>query len=175
MLRVLLVADSHGVLDSRIEAQLAGCDWAVHAGDIGNADVLDRLGAASQVCAVRGNNDQPSKWPAQDVHRLAQLNEEARLNFPGGELVVVHGHRVRSAAARHAELRRIYPQARAVVYGHSHRQVCDQQASPWILNPGACGRARTYGGPSCLLLSIAGSRWNVEPIRFPPLPRSKSP
>ncbi|MFM1890995.1 MAG: hypothetical protein RLZ44_72, partial [Pseudomonadota bacterium] len=41
-------------------------------------------------------------------------------------------------------------------------------AIPWVLNPGAAGRSRTFGGPSCLLLHAGARVWRVETHRFPP-------
>jgi hypothetical protein len=35
-----------------------------------------------------------------------------------------------------------------------------------VLNPGAAGRTRTYGGPSCLLLIAGETDWKVEVHRF---------
>ena len=164
--RLLLLADTHGVVDPRIAALAAECDAVVHAGDIGNAGVLRRLAGGGDVVAVRGNNDTTSKWPASEAAHLARLDEEVRLELPGGALIVVHGDRVLPAARRHAKLRERYPDARAVVYGHTHRAVCDRGATPWVLNPGAAGRTRTFGGPSCLILEAAGRRWNVRLRRF---------
>ncbi len=170
MIKVLILADTHGVLDPRIAALAADCDHAVHAGDLGNARVLDQLQPRSgRVLAVRGNNDEPEKWPAVDRPFLETLPEQGYLNLPGGLLAVDHGHRALPARQRHRILRRRYPQARAVVYGHSHRQVLDREAEPWVLNPGAAGRARTYGGPACLLLTVGTTHWQLEPYRFPPL------
>jgi hypothetical protein len=164
--RVALLADTHGTLDGRIAAEVSRCDYAVHAGDVGNARVLADLRPRLDLVAVRGNNDIPAKWPREDQTLLAALPATASLTLPGGTLVVVHGHRAGGVDQRHARLRKQFPEARAVVYGHSHRLVCDQDMQPWVLNPGAAGRARTFGGPSCLVL-LAGSRvWRVEVRRF---------
>lgn len=166
--RVALLADTHGVLDARIAAEVLRCDYAVHAGDVGNARVLAALQPRWNVVAVRGNNDIRAKWPRGDQRLLESLPATGFLALPGGTLVVVHGHRAGSSQQRHALLRQQFPEARAVVYGHSHRLVCDRDAQPWVLNPGAAGRARTYGGPSCLIL-VAGPRvWRVEVRRFTP-------
>ncbi len=52
--RVLLLADTHGVLDARIAALAVECDVVVHAGDVGNAAVLETLRAGgAHVIAVR--------------------------------------------------------------------------------------------------------------------------
>ena len=171
-LTVGLVADTHGVLDSRVAAVVRGCDHAVHGGDVGAAAVLAGLGPPERVTAVRGNNDVAARWPPGEAPVLASLDEEARLDLPGGTLVVVHGHRAGAAARRHAWLRRRFADARAVVYGHSHRLVCDTAAEPWILNPGAAGRARTFGGPSCIVLEAGAGTWALTVHRFAPAARN---
>jgi len=168
VIRLAILADTHGILDPRIAELVRRCDWAVHGGDVGNAAVLDAMQpAAGRVWAVAGNNDVAAKWPATDADRLAGLPEVAEVELPGGLLIVDHGHRVLPAKDRHRLLRRRYPRARAVVYGHSHRLCIDRDESPWVLNPGAAGRARTHGGPSCLLLQARAGQWQVESRRFP--------
>lgn len=169
-LRVGLVSDTHGCLDPQVAAALSRCQYIVHAGDVGGAGVLARLQAGAQaVLAVRGNNDIPGKWPPEEGPLLASLPLENRLALPGGDLYVVHGDRFLPAGQRHALLRRRFAGARAVVYGHSHRLVCDLDGMPWILNPGAGGKNRTFGGPSCLILAVSAQRWEVEAKRYPPL------
>ena len=164
-MKLLLCSDSHGPVDPRILDLARGCDAVVHAGDVGGADTLRALADAAPATVVRGNNDVPGKWAETDVDTLATLPEVAELALPGGRLVVVHGDRHLPAARRHERLRTAFPDARAILYGHSHRLCVDDAAHPWVLNPGACGRARTFGGPSCLLLS-AGRRWRLEVCRF---------
>jgi len=165
--RVLLLADTHGTLDERIAERARGSDVVVHAGDVGSATVLEALRArCPRVIAVRGNNDVSSKWAASERTAMEALGEQAQVDLPGGGLVVVHGDRF-PAAQRHRRLRDAFPQARAVVYGHSHRLCIDESERPWVLNPGAAGRARTFGGPSCLELVATVRRWRVEALRFP--------
>lgn len=167
-LRVALLSDTHGELDTRIAERVAQCDYAVHAGDVGNAAVLAALQPRQgQVLAVRGNNDIPAKWPRSDLEVLDALPDKRLLELPGGLLAVVHGHRAGGARERHARLRRQFPDARVIVYGHSHRLICDQDAPIWVLNPGAAGRARTFGGPSCLILQVSERTWRVDVVRFP--------
>lgn len=166
-LKIALLSDTHGQLDARIAARVADCAWAVHAGDIGHADILKQLRPRQgKVLAVRGNNDVPAKWPRQQHALLARLPEQLLLPLPGGHLAVVHGHRAGPVANRHARLRAQFPDARAVLYGHSHRLVCDQDDAVWVLNPGAAGRARTYGGPSCMILHVSNKAWQIEIVRF---------
>ncbi|MEX0870644.1 MAG: metallophosphoesterase family protein [Aquisalimonadaceae bacterium] len=166
-IRVAILSDTHGFLDSRIAARVASCDYAVHAGDVGGADVLCALHPRVQVIAVRGNNDTHDRWAESEMNFLDNLPQQAELNLPGGLLVVVHGNDSRSLSDRHRYLRRQFPEARGVVYGHSHRLVMDCEALPWILNPGAAGRTRTNGGPSCLLLNCTDQGWQIEALQLP--------
>jgi putative phosphoesterase len=168
LVRVALIADTHGVLDPRIADAVRRCDFAVHAGDVGSHGVLQALAPRRELVAVAGNNDTIAKWPEQEHAVLSELPEEARLELPGGRLVVVHGDRISPAGQRHARLRRRYAGARLVVYGHSHRLVCDQAGDPWVVNPGAAGRSRTFGGPSMVLLTAGARRWSLEPRRYEP-------
>lgn len=167
--RVLLVADTHGQVDPRIAELARQADVVVHAGDIGAAQVLQTLHPpAGKIYAVRGNNDTPQNWASRGRAILRTLPQEVAIGLPGGVLVVTHGDRVQPASRRHERLRRLYPDARAIVYGHTHHAVCDRGVSPWVLNPGAAGEVRTFGGPSCLLLSVNRRRWTVRLLRFAP-------
>jgi putative phosphoesterase len=167
-MRVLLLADTHGVLDPRIAALSRGCDYALHAGDIGSAAVLTDLQPRHAVVAVCGNNDTPGQWPSGDLDVLSALPERARLELPGGAITVVHGHRAGPVARRHDRLRADDGDCRLIVYGHSHRMVIDTGTQPWVINPGAAGRSRTFGGPSCVLLTARSVGWSVEARRFSP-------
>lgn len=169
-MRVAILSDTHGALDPRILTVIATCNLAVHGGDIGDGAVLDVIRRqlahqGGQLHAVRGNNDVPDKWPESHRSRLTELPAHLEIDLPGGSLAVIHGHQV-PARGRHDRLRRLFPGARAIVYGHSHRLAMDQLADPWVLNPGAAGRSRTYGGPSCLVLTARGLGWHVEIHRF---------
>lgn len=170
---VALLADTHGHLDPRVEQVALGASIVVHAGDIGARAILDALGAnGARVIAVSGNNDTPRHWPSADRDTLDALPESTCLELPGGLLVVEHGHRF-PAKTRHARLRLAYPDAAAIVCGHSHRRALDDSTTPWVLNPGACGRSRAFGGPGCLYLQATGNGWHIETHRFDPLPRKR--
>lgn len=168
--RVVIVSDTHGELDERVARLAAASDVVVHAGDVGGRSVLDALTPRNgELIAVRGNNDVREKWPASEWEALEALPWEARIDLPGGELVVVHGHGYGYPGRHHARMRRDYPDARLVVYGHSHLKVSDKSESPWIVNPGAAGRVRTFGGPSYSRLFASASRWRLETRQLPPV------
>lgn len=164
---VLLLSDTHGHLHPEILALASRVDVVVHAGDVGSETVVSSLNAESNAFrCVFGNNDTKAKWASAGHRVLERLPDTLTIELPGGVLAVEHGHRANPAKQRHAILRRRYPDARLVLYGHSHRLVIDRENSPWIVNPGAAGRSRTFGGPSCVLLTIAGRTWGLESLRF---------
>lgn len=161
-MRIALIADTHGVLDTRVAAAVRGADVLVHAGDVGAgvAAQLDEL--AARVVIVHGNNDpDDSGWP-----------ESATLDLPGGQLVVIHGHQW-PAKTRHRRLRAAFGQAAAIVCGHSHRRVVDDEETPWVLNPGAAGRSRAYGGPGYIELNAEAGGWTLRVHAFEPAKRRK--
>ena len=108
------------------------------AGDIMNKQVFDDLQpSGGAIYAVRGNNDTLDKTAGWDASRLDKLPDQWRLSLPGGVLCVEHGHRIWDTRNYHRRLRAKYEhlKPRAIVYGHTHKLVCDQSNTPWVLNP----------------------------------------
>ncbi len=168
--RVAIVSDTHGFLDPRIATTVARHDCAVHAGDVGGASVLEALCPGSGlVYAVRGNNDVPDKWAVKEHTVLNSLADTLMIALPGGVLAVIHGDRAGRPSDRHQKMRARFSDAKAVVFGHSHHRCVDRSARPWILNPGAAGKARAYGGPGLLSMTASRSRWTVREVIFTPL------
>lgn len=160
--RCVLVSDTHGKLDQRIIPAIEGADLAVHAGDIGSLEVLELLRRAKHAVAVAGNNDVKAQWD------VPNLPAECRLRLPGGTLVVEHGHRRNPAKTRFAKLRQRHPEARAVVFGHSHLLGIDDSERPTIANPGASGFVRTHGGASFIHLHASVDGWSFEMQKLEP-------
>ena len=161
-----ILSDSHGYLDPRVAEVVNACEVIIHAGDIFTGSVLDQLTPARELIAVAGNNDIPAVWSEDERERVNALPQKAEIHLPGGKLVIEHGHRLGNKPD-HDQLRWDHAEARLVIYGHTHHQVIDQQESPWIVNPGASGKVRTHGGPSCLVLHADESDWVFETYRFP--------
>jgi uncharacterized protein len=95
MARVGVISDTHGLLRPEASAFLRGSDFLIHAGDIGDAEILKNLAAIAPLTAVRGNNDK-GRWAASIretevlrvdaliyvIHDLAQLDlDPARPDF----------------------------------------------------------------------------------------------
>ena len=165
--RVAIVSDTHAYLSSDVAAVAESCDMVVHAGDIGSKEILDRLNAvAARVIAVCGNNDLQHLWASDESHVVNDLPRVAELHLPGGKLVVEHGHLHGMNTPDHAKLRQAHPEAKLIVYGHTHKAVIDRSATPWVVNPGAAGITRNHGGPSCLVLQAGHQTWEIEAFQF---------
>ncbi len=131
------------------------CDTIVHAGDVIDIDTLDVF--TQQLFAVQGNND---------AH-LTQFPEVETLALPGGDLVIQHGHQHGWHTPCHDLLRKAHPNAKAIVYGHTHKQVLDKSSTPWVINPGAAGEIRNGGSSKCLVLNISTEQsWQITPYEF---------
>lgn len=157
---VAIISDTHGHLDPRIADLIRECDYAIHAGDICGENVLAAMQPKSAVViAVTGNND---PYCMSEV----PLPETSELKLPGGTIRIEHGHVHGHQQPCHNSLRQTHPEARVIVYGHTHKMVQDKTGMPWVINPGAAGQTRTHGGPSCLILTANDADWNVQEFRF---------
>ncbi len=164
---VAIISDTHDFLHPEIEKLIHYCDVAIHAGDIGNADILNSIQPKSgKVVAVVGNNDHQNIWPADQAEIVRKIPSIASLKLPGGLVKIEHGHIHDMHIPEHEDLRAAHPEARLVVYGHTHRKVIDDFRMPWVINPGAAGDTRTRGGASCLVLTATESLWKIDSYRF---------
>lgn len=155
--KVGVLSDTHGYLSSRIKTILDGCQVVLHAGDVCGKHVLDELGEISdRVIAVAGNNDARFSYATQ---RLPDL---VHVRLPGGTISLLHGHQFGVRQPSHGEMRASFSDSKAIIYGHTHKQVHDVHSQPWLLNPGAAGDTRTNGGPSCALIAVHDDAWDVS-------------
>lgn len=162
-----VLSDTHNQLNNLVTTSFQKCDLIIHAGDIGDADVLGDLKAhADYIFPVRGNNDTEEKWPAQDLGALEDIPDNLELSFNNHIIAVTHGHQFYKVETRHDKLRDQFPHANIIIYGHSHRAVCDQQEEPWVINPGAAGYTRTFGGASCMMLKYKNNHWEIEKFKL---------
>lgn len=156
-MRLGLISDTHGRLRNEVFDRLAGVERILHAGDIGPVHLLAELEAIAPVTAVYGNTD---GW---DVR--GGVPETAELVLAGRRVVVVHGHQLGSPTPE--GLRRLYPGAEVIVYGHTHRPLVDHSDGVLVVNPGSAGAARFGLAPSVATLVLApGERPAVELIEL---------
>ena len=57
MIKIGILSDTHGSVHPQIVELMNNCDFALHAGDIVDIEVLQKLNPKQRIVAVRGNND----------------------------------------------------------------------------------------------------------------------
>ena len=162
-----ILSDTHGAIHPEVLDRINSCDIVVHAGDVCGGQVLEQLAPKSgEIVAVRGNNDVSQHWQQESSFSLKDLPDERRVELPGGSLAVIHGHQYWSREDPQSAILSHFPEARAVVYGHSHYVQHEKIDGRWLLNPGAAGKRLNRGGSSCLVLKASEDKWLVEMYRF---------
>jgi len=148
-MRVGVVSDTHcpeflDKLPARLFEVLDGVDLVLHAGDINSDETLAALGRLAPVEAVRGDHD----------GSLTNLPASREVIVEGKRIVVVHGQRSRWLEEPNTllwtlslgyfrphrglprALRRRFPNADAIVYGHTHRPRAETIEGMLLFNPG---------------------------------------
>ena len=129
-----VVSDTHGYLDPRIPNLLQGVEHILHAGDIGDASIIDELSRIAPVTAVRGNNDRTG--------RASLYPERATLELAGWTLILTHQVRVPKLAHDPAMKTYLEESVDVVVFGHSHIALQKRLGPVLFFNPGAAGKRR---------------------------------
>jgi uncharacterized protein len=152
--RVVVLADTHAPrrwrsCPPRVAAHLRGADLILHAGDVCTAAVLDELAANAPVHAVLGNNDGPdvAAWGAP---------EALELDLGGLRVAMIHDSG--PATGRPVRMRRRFPRADLVVFGHSHIPLDHAEHGQRLFNPGSPTDRRRQPHGTLGLLHIAGGR-----------------
>lgn len=132
-MRIAVLSDTHAPrfwksCPPRVADRLRGADLILHAGDVCTAAVLDELAQYAPVHVVLGNNDGPdvAAWGAP---------ETLELELAGVRVAMIHDSG--PAKGRVPRLRRRFPDADLVVYGHSHIPMDLTENGLRILNPGS--------------------------------------
>jgi uncharacterized protein len=130
---VALVGDTHlprgrRRLAEECVARIAAADLVVHTGDFVSVAAYEEIVAIGpELVAVHGN---------VDVRELRErLPERTEIELEGVRIGVVHDAGPRRG--RLARLRRRFPDADAVVFGHSHLPLHESEPGFQIFNPGS--------------------------------------
>jgi putative phosphoesterase len=131
--RVAVLSDTHSPrrwkqCPPAVAELLRPADVILHAGDVCRAETLDELAAYAPVRAVLGNNDGPdvAAWGAP---------ERMELELAGLPVAMIHDSG--PATGRPARLRRMFPEAALVIFGHSHIPMDETHDGQRIFNPGS--------------------------------------
>jgi len=122
-----LVSDTHGLVRPEALELLAGCERIVHAGDVGEPEVLSELARIAPVECVRGNVDTGS-W-------ADELPETHAFTWRGRRVVVLHDR-------KRLQPELLDPRPDVLVCGHSHRPIVEREEGMLVVNPGSAGPRR---------------------------------
>ncbi len=153
-MRVVVLSDTHAprrwkACPADVAARLRGADLILHAGDVCTAAVLHELSQYAPVRAVLGNNDgrDVAAWGAKPT---------LQLDLDGLAVAMIHDSG--QAGGRLARMRRMFPAAGLVVFGHSHIPLDQIDAGLRIFNPGSPTDRRRQPHGTFGELTIEGGR-----------------
>ncbi len=142
-MRLGVIADTHGTLRPEVLKVFEQVDRILHAGDVGDPKILERLGELAPVTAVYGNVD--------GGKLRSRLPRVAEVKLDGFVFVMTHGDQFGSP--RPEALKEAYPHADVMIYGHSHKPLVHNfEDFSVALNPGAAGPARFDLLPSVAIM-----------------------
>jgi putative phosphoesterase len=126
-MRVGVISDTHGLLRPEALTALRGVDHILHAGDVGNPDILTTLRTLAPVTAIRGNIDTHGD--------CAQLPATEAVELSGLLFYLVH-------SIQDLDLNPTVAGVAAVISGHSHKPGFETRDNILYLNPGSAGPRR---------------------------------
>ena len=126
----VVLADTHiprraHALPGGLVPHLEKADLILHAGDLIVPAVLDELASYAPVHAVKGNVDPPG----------VALPETLQFDFGGAKIAMIHDSGRKEG--RRKRLQKRFPEARVVVFGHSHVPILEDEDGLLLLNPGS--------------------------------------
>jgi hypothetical protein len=145
--KIGLISDTHGLLREEALRALHGSDVIIHAGDVGDSNILEALRKIAPVVAVRGNVD-TSEW-------AKSLPETAVVEAGEVNIYVLHDANALDLDPKAAGFQ-------IVVSGHSHKPGQTERNGVMFLNPGSAGPRRFHLPITVARLDLAVRTWRVE-------------
>ncbi len=144
-MRLGIIADTHGLLRPEVFEIFAEVDHILHAGDIGDADLLLELQAIAPVTAVYGNTD------GFDLRSRLPAVVETRIE--GTDFLLLHGDQFGSPTPD--KIHAAYPEAEVIIFGHTHRPLLTTiDLVVTVMNPGGAGPRRFDLPPSVGIMEL---------------------
>lgn len=145
----MLLSDTHGYLDPKIEKYILQADEIWHAGDIGSVELADQLSAQKPLRAVYGNIDDAK------LRRMFPLNQV--FDCEGLKVYMTH---IGGYPGKYAERIRTMLETEKpglFICGHSHilKVMYDKQYNLLHMNPGAAGKHGFHQKKTLIRFSIA--------------------
>jgi uncharacterized protein len=141
-----LISDTHGLLRPQALRALEGSDLIIHAGDVGDPEILEALKTLAPVFAVRGNVD----------------TEPWALAIPETEVIETEPATIYVLHDVHAlDLDPVAAGFQIVISGHSHKPARTEHGGVLFLNPGSAGPRRFDLPVMVAQLDMSRQPWGV--------------
>jgi putative phosphoesterase len=150
--RIGVISDTHSLLRPEALAALAGVELILHAGDVGDSQVVVGLEGVAPVVAVRGNVDRGA-W-------ANNLPETRATQIDGTWIYMLHD-------VNQLDVDPASGGFGVVISGHSHRAGITTKAGVLYLNPGAAGPRRFTLPVTLAILKIEDGHVQAEIIPLP--------
>ncbi len=147
-----VLSDTHGLLRPEALDALRGATHILHAGDVGDITILDRLREIAPVTAIRGNIDTTGP--------TAQLPATEAIELAGKLIYMLH-------SLADLDLKPEAAGISVVISGHSHKPSIDIRNNVLYLNPGSCGPRRFKLPITVAHLHLDADTARAEIIRLP--------
>ncbi len=135
-----VISDTHGLLRPEALVALAEAEHILHAGDVGDAAILDELRKIAPVTAIRGNVDVSGE--------CAELPATEMVELAGKFFYLVH-------SVHDLDINPAAAGVDVVVSGHSHKPSIEGRQGVMYLNPGSAG-PRRFKLPVTVALVVVG-------------------
>jgi putative phosphoesterase len=122
-----VISDTHGLLRPEALVALAEAEHILHAGDVGDVEILDALRELAPVTAIRGNVDVSGACGELPASEMVELG--------GAVFYLVH-------SVRDLDIKPEAAGVSVVVSGHSHKASVEMKGGVLYLNPGSAGPRR---------------------------------
>jgi putative phosphoesterase len=137
--RIGIISDTHGRLPQSVSNIFKNTDLIIHAGDIGDPQIIDALEKNAPVRAIRGNMDMG--------HWARQLPRNKTIKVGRKQLYVIHD-------VYHLDINANAASYHVVIFGHTHQPQVEKQQGVLYVNPGSAVQPRYGYPPSVALLEI---------------------
>ena len=154
-----VISDTHGLLREEAVEALKGSELILHAGDVGDESILERLGEIAPVHAVHGNTDggdlRQLLPPTTLVDLAAEDGRVAEAGAPGLLAYVLHD-------LADLDVDPVAAEIAMVVTGHTHEPSAEERNGVLYLNPGSAGPRRFRLPVTVAKVVIRGGKVEAE-------------
>ena len=150
-MRVGAISDTHGLLRAEAVRALEGSDAILHAGDVGDAAILETLAEIAPVTAIRGNIDRTGPCAALPATEWVELG--------GVVFYLLHDLKALDLDPAAAGIA-------VMVSGHSHQAKVERRKGVLYLNPGSAGPRRFRLPVTVARVVVEGGRVEAEIVEL---------